>query len=456
MTPGKCHARWRTILGTLLAAMGIGLVAVGNCSAADVQFYSVLKGEYYMQTNNGPPVLRPFRPYFFRASVLGASNNSLTMATYNLPSGITRPVFPSSIIGPYLGRLYQWQERPSSKSSLDSNYRNGTYTFNLMTRNDGTKNTTLNLAGDQYPSVPRLTNWPDAQHIDPQADFELGWEPMSGGTTNDFIELIIHNSTGIVFRTGFWLGESNALSGTATGVRIPAKTLQPSRLYLGKLLFQKTVSTATNYAFGNGGYARQTDFYLATVGAETETPPDVIRFFPPDGAANVPVNVQVAVEFDRPMGPGFNVAMIGTTNSVQHRFSADKRTCYVFSSYPWPAGQTVTFCFNSLDGMLSFGDSNGNVMLPDRTVRLSFSSSTLPTNAVSPVFASPALISGQTLKLTFMGEAFRGYCLQISTNLVDWQDYATIYSTTNPISISQPIDRTGGCNFFRVVARPLE
>jgi len=456
MSSRQFHALLHVHWGALLVAMGVGVGTAGKCPAADVLFYSVVKGEYYMQTNNGPPSLRPFRPYFFRACVLAVSNNSLTMATLNPPSSGPKWLFPSPVVGPYFGRLLHQQERLASKNTLDSSYRDGTYTFNLTTSHDGMKNPTLSLPGDQYPNIPRLTNWLDAQHINPQADFDLFWEPMSSGTTNDFIEVVIRNCTSVVYRTGIWLGESNALNGKAMGVRIPANTLQPGRLYLGKLLFQKTVSTTTNYAFGNGGYVRQTDFYLATIGAEALTPPDVTRFFPPDNAANVPVNVAVAVEFDRPMGSGFDVYMIGTTNSVKHWFSPDYRTCYVVSSNPWPAGQTVTFCFNSVDGVLCFGDVNGNVMWPDRVVRLNFGSSVLPTNAVRPVFVSSSLINNQTIRFTMIGEAYRGYSLQLSTNLIDWENFTTIYSTTNPISILQPMDRWTGRNFYRVVTRPVQ
>ena len=89
---------------------------------------------------------------------------------------------------------YERQAYYTTQAALDAAVPNGTYTIQINTRNEGTFLCNLTLTGNAYPNAPRFTNYTAAQVIDATQPFTLAWDAFTGGTTNDFILLLISSA----------------------------------------------------------------------------------------------------------------------------------------------------------------------------------------------------------------------------------------------------------------------
>ena len=59
-----------------------------------------------------------------------------------------------------------------------------------------TRSVALNLAGDLYPDTPHVSNFTEAQAVDPEQDFTLTWDTWVGGTVNDVLFVSVRDSAG--------------------------------------------------------------------------------------------------------------------------------------------------------------------------------------------------------------------------------------------------------------------
>jgi hypothetical protein len=245
----------------------------GTVSGPDVTQYHVAKGQQFIQTGTGAPVLNGATPYIFDASANLSAANAAT-GTLTLPNSTSKPfnVQPDEL---------KLKEAYASQTSLDAADPDGNYTFTLITVHDGTKNLTLNLSGVPFPNAPHVSNFTAAQTINPGASFTLTWDAFTAGTVNDFIAVDINDQAGNgAFGSGD-PGAAGALNGTSTAIVIPANTLQPGKTYAARLTFIKgTAKDTTSYpgALGLAGYVRETDFTVTTTGG-TVAGPDVQTYF---------------------------------------------------------------------------------------------------------------------------------------------------------------------------------
>ncbi len=232
--------------------------------AADVQQYLVAKGQDYRQTN-GTAVLsftneNPFR---FMASVAATTTNSVTNVTLKLPNTQFRQLTNA-------GGEFQFEQGFATKQALDGGYAPGNYGFTIQAVNDGTNKPTLNLAAENYPGLPKLTNWADLQAVEPALPLDVSWGAFTNGNTNDFIQVEVNTLTGENVALTPDLLMAGALNGTNTVVTMPANTLDYGVTYEGRLLFVKRTALAlTNYpgAAGVAAYFRETKFPLVTLPA---------------------------------------------------------------------------------------------------------------------------------------------------------------------------------------------
>ena len=252
---------------TRLAVLTV-VVATATARAADVAFYVVAKDEGFDQSGTAAPTPKG-NPYRFNAFVGLTAPNSVTNATVqSLPGGQVYPLAPEP-------DDFDFQAKFTSLNALNAAAPNGNYQMVIKALHDGTHTITLPLTGDAYPSTdPHISNYAAAQAINPAAAFALNWDPFSGGTTNDFIQVTIANALGnITFFQSPNPGQPGALSGTATSLVIPANRLPSSATLLGRLLIAKTVTTdSTSYpgVLGFASYYKFTDFGMATTTAPAQ------------------------------------------------------------------------------------------------------------------------------------------------------------------------------------------
>lgn len=253
-----------------LAFASLILITSDTARAADVLYYAVAKDEGFDQSSAGLPAPKG-NPYRFNAIVGLATANSVNSATVQLlPGG---PVYPL-VAGTY---SFDFQAKFTTLAALNATAPNGNYQLVINAVHDSTHTITLLLNGDAYPTTtPHISNFAAAQTINPSVSFTLTWDAFSGGTANDFVQVLIANPSGVTLFQTPDPGQAGALDGTATLVVIPGNTLPASTPLGARLLFTRPVtldSTAYPGVIGFAAYYKFTQFSLATTAITNSPPP---------------------------------------------------------------------------------------------------------------------------------------------------------------------------------------
>ena len=338
--------------------------------------------------------------------------------------------FGSRTLGPrYAGAPYSFTDRQSTLDLLDLFYPNGSYSVTMNTTHDGGHTGAVVVSGDDYPNPPVVSNYTQAQTINPTNEFTLRWSGFTGATTNDFVFVQVDAGTGVVFRTSFVPGAVGALNGTNTSLLIPSNTLAVGRAYVGRISFVKIVTTNTaSYpgVTGAGTYFSQTDFFLATAGFGGDTvPPQIASVTPLPGSTNVPINSPVMVRFNEPMRSALSLFVSGggSLSGSSLVWSPDGFTFVAQPATTWPADTTIGFVLNPSDGQLLFGDVNRNPLAMETFFQ--FTTGTNIVAAATPLLTEPKRIVTGRFQFKLLGETNRVYAAEATTNFIDWISLGT-------------------------------
>ncbi len=240
-----------------------------------VQTFGVVKGLYYVQTADAPPVTDS-QPYRFEAFT-DVSAPGLLDVSLTLPGGSQVALTASGgDSSPSLSAKYL------SPAGLDGDYPPGSYTVTFHTSNQGTHAVTLPLPASTFPAAPRIVNFTAAQSVNPDAAFTIQWNGFPGGTTNNYVQFTVETTDGnSVYQTP-GPGQPGALNGTDTAATIPANTLTAGTTYQARVLIANGLGQDTSYGLGFSAYFSQTQFPLTT-----GTSPVVKRFGVVKGLAYV-------------------------------------------------------------------------------------------------------------------------------------------------------------------------
>ena len=330
--------------------------------AADVISYGVLKGQKFFQFGPSSPFPASTA---FEAFVMAAAAGSLSEGTVQPPGGGAL-VTLDPLANP---NRFTYEEEFSSLGELNTTYPNGSYVVQMTGANDGAKTATLNLTGDSYPNTPTISNYSETQAINPTAAFTLAWGTFSGGSANDFVQVLVTSfSTGTTVYQSPDLGAAGALNGTATSVVIPANTLAASQSYSLNLTFAKILNRdTTSYpgATGVSGYFKETQV-LAMTGSGGPGPgpdtnaPTLSYTTPVTNASRVPVNTQVVFAFNEPMAPTNSIEWSGNISAANFicTWSADARTLTCVYNRLFPTNSVITW------NLKGFKDVAGNSLAP--------------------------------------------------------------------------------------------
>jgi hypothetical protein len=245
--------------------------------AADVQTFGVSKGVYYGQTSTGFPVAETNNGFAFDAEVQLQQVGYASGAQVQIPGGTSQVLAAN-------GDTLEFKKKYNTSSKLESNYPDGLYTFTINAVHDGTRTAYLGLSGGSYPNAPHISNYSEAQRVNPNGWFVVKWDRFSGGTASDFIQLKIEDSAGKkIFKTPD-IDNQGAFNGAATVAWIPPGTLSPGKTYSATLIFQKITSHSSAYpgALGFAYYFSRTAFPLVTT---AQTAPDVEDYFVSKGSS---------------------------------------------------------------------------------------------------------------------------------------------------------------------------
>jgi hypothetical protein len=250
----------------LCAPLSLALLLT-SVPAADVQRYLVTKGQEFSQTNATTAVtLTNQLPFRFVTSVDASTADSVLQAKVKLPN-LQIKVLTNTGEGDF-----DFEQGYVNKSLLDANFAAGSYVMFMVGTNNGTNITTLPLAADNYPNIPKINNWAALQEVEAAQPLNLSWNAFTNGTANDFILVDISDADGNTVAASPALLTPGALNGTALSAQISPGLLADNTAYVGSLMFVKrTLLNTTSYPGANGvaGYYRQTRFPLVTL----PTPP---------------------------------------------------------------------------------------------------------------------------------------------------------------------------------------
>jgi hypothetical protein len=230
----------------------------------DVKTFSIAKGHDFIQRTSAPPSLNSSAGYVFTASVVMNDSNTVTGASILTPSGVRIPL-------QYQGDGATWlfRDAGSNQSTMDATYPDGSYTLTMATVHDGTRSIPLAVNGYLYPNSPHISNFSNAQSVNPTNSFTVHWDVFASGTTNDYIYEKVTDSTGQIADDSKGFGKSSALNGTDQSAKIGSGKLVAASLYQGSVMFEKILQVdATNYpgALGYSGLFSRTVFPIITTG----------------------------------------------------------------------------------------------------------------------------------------------------------------------------------------------
>jgi hypothetical protein len=248
-----------------LARTSFNIQAAGSGQPDAIELYGVFKAQSFMQTNDAAPVFSTNEPPFqFQSFVDTSATNVVLAADVRLPGGTIQMLSAEDD-----GKSWSLEDGFSTQSGLDSACGIGTYTMRLSRSGSMTNVVPLNLPADAYPDTPQITNYSAAQSINPSNNFTLFWNPFTGGTSNDFIQVEIGRGNDQTVFHSSGPGEPGSLNGTSTSFQIPTGTLSPGETYSVQLMFVRLTSTDTTSipgALGLAGFIKTTTASIRTTG----------------------------------------------------------------------------------------------------------------------------------------------------------------------------------------------
>ena len=211
--------------------------------AASTQFYGLVLGRRYSQTNTTAPTILPTKGYESRAFLYATTT---TTASIRKPNATTVNL---AVVGDHLEATTLYD----IPALLTSAWPLGNYTVNISNPTDGTKAVQMYIGGDFYPTPARVSNFVEAQAIFPGQNFALRWDGVTGPAPADLIQFQLEENGAIIFETPAIPGAPGALAGTATSVTIPGARLPEGRVFLATITAWRAVTRNTTAIVGSQG-----------------------------------------------------------------------------------------------------------------------------------------------------------------------------------------------------------
>lgn len=282
-------ARRFSVFLTALAAMGWLVFSASKVSAADVDYYGVVKSGVYTQAVGMAPAPIGTNAFQFISFAIANGTNALTNATVRIPSGAIKQLATNvteGLIGLLAGgndTVWTFSEEFPTLTALDAAYPSSSslitpsrYTVILYTVHDGNRTQQLSYAGATIPPTPNITNLPPAQAIEPSLDFTVRWSSLAGGLIPRIVYFTVMDRNNRVVLSSPAPFTEGALDGSSTSYVIPANTLRHGESYMGTLIVLQPALPNTEYGTGIIGHMRTTSFPLRTVAPPPPPPAELV------------------------------------------------------------------------------------------------------------------------------------------------------------------------------------
>jgi hypothetical protein len=155
---------------------------------------------------------------------------------------------------------FELDETYNDEVDRDNAYPEGDYSVRIVDNGTPTTHGPFALSGVAVPIIPGVTNWDDAQTIDPDQDFTLNWTPFSNAGDEAFIELELWNNSVPENEMSLTLASDSG------ALLLSSDFLQPNSTYSGEIIFvNPTIAPQTSSGvFVNAVYEVFTTFTIQT------------------------------------------------------------------------------------------------------------------------------------------------------------------------------------------------
>lgn len=228
---------------------------------------------------------------FYIGSVDATNDNPVSSATLVFPGNAQHPLTA-------LSSVYHLTDFDgyATQALLDTAVPAGSYTFNVQ-RQSGAITVPMTLTDFvNWPPVPMISNFDQAQSINSSNAFTFQWTPMPNVKSMDTVVFEITdpnvNGFGEIFTAP---NSTNALANTAGSVTIPATLLQPGKTYEGALSFNRVIYVATNSTdkvISMATLTRTTYFSITTASAVLVAPKFVDYSLDPSTGFKLSISAQ--------------------------------------------------------------------------------------------------------------------------------------------------------------------
>jgi hypothetical protein len=148
----------------------------------------VSKGQRFAQSGTTVSPA-PSNPFYFEAVVGGVSGfEPVQNPQVQLPDGSVKSAVATGEDG------YGISQSFTSQSALDSAFPVGRYTFSATVNLIGSVKGHADLSPSNFPPIPQVTNFGEAQTFDSTVAFTLRWNSFSGAGSDDLINLVLSDA----------------------------------------------------------------------------------------------------------------------------------------------------------------------------------------------------------------------------------------------------------------------
>lgn len=369
--------------GASLITRPHGILTILDADSApgpSVNSMLIAKEEFYAQTNAAAPTQFPLAVSSrFYASVGPAFPGGVIEATLKLPDGATRSL--GRIFENYQA-FYDYTQDFPSPASLNKSFRSGKYQLSVATLTDGVFTRAITLGTERVFAAPHVTNWAEAQTIDPSMPFTLAWVPIAHATANDYVRVIVTDDRGeyVVYTPNELM--PGALPGSTASYTIPADALDYDRRYFVNVIFSRTIRAATKEQAAIpavSAFIHTTELYTHTIPSTntqvqvdrvyvSSVVNDIVESYSLGGSGSVFANSGLNNPVGIAYGNGFIYVANYNDNSIEKFDSGGNATLFANTGLNQPLGLAFDtsgnlYAANFGDNTITKFDGSGNATL---------------------------------------------------------------------------------------------
>lgn len=417
------------LLCSLFFSLSFGLMG------QDVDFIMVLKEQHYEQSAEHIVSLldedwdedNVFQAPFLSEITVDTVTDQVTGAIVTPPSGpvIFLPLNED-------GDGFEADSGYEVLADMNAKVPNGAYAFQIYAVNDGVKNVSVNLTGDNYMALTKFTGFAAAKSINSSSAKTFNWNAISNGLASDWVFFEIVDDNGNTVFESADPGEPGALTGLSTSSTVPAGVLNPGTTYKAFLFLIRPVDTNEDYAAGVtavAAYGKSIEMEIRTTGNSNDNDdPWLDEASPFWDESDVNLNSIVTFVFNEAMDTTVDASQaiswtgVADPDDFQYSWSPDGHRLFCRYSPGLPASTTIGWALNFSGSSAKLRDVAGN--------ELNWSDSGEFTTKDTSNLGAPDVERIEFFKGRFYEQNGAG-----STNLIDYfVDFHVLLSGTSTVS----------------------